>query len=180
MLTLNLCDREGRSSRKFGTLTVHAEETVASRNAVEITFRCAALVNKDLFSKSVCIFRFTVLVAMVSTISFSMFWLNMMNLNFQDPFLRISRTVETGGAVPICKTEVVNNNLNPTWKPVCLTMQQFMSKVILLSTWISLLLLIYFNDKIHLIFVCHKFILDFLFEFGILKTLLANKIIDRE
>ncbi|GMP40514.1 hypothetical protein CsSME_00010936 [Camellia sinensis var. sinensis] len=45
-----------------------------------------------------------------------------------DPFLRISRIVESGGAVPICKTEVVNNNLNPIWKPVCLTMQQFGSK----------------------------------------------------
>ncbi|XP_059302358.1 protein BONZAI 3 [Lycium ferocissimum] len=45
-----------------------------------------------------------------------------------DPFLRISRIVETGGSVPICKTEVVNNNLNPIWKPVCLTMQQFLNK----------------------------------------------------
>ncbi|KAL2236296.1 UNVERIFIED_CONTAM: Protein BONZAI 3 [Sesamum indicum] len=47
----------------------------------------------------------------------------------EDPFLRISRAVETGGSIPICKTEVVNNNLNPTWKPLCLTMQQFVSKV---------------------------------------------------
>ncbi|PHT48727.1 Protein BONZAI 3 [Capsicum baccatum] len=30
-----------------------------------------------------------------------------------DPFLRISRIIETGGSVPICKTEVVDNNLNP-------------------------------------------------------------------
>ncbi|PIN15780.1 Copine [Handroanthus impetiginosus] len=96
-LTLNLHNRDGRGLKNLGTLTVHAEETVASRNAVEITFRCSALVNKDLFSKS-------------------------------DPFLRISRTVETGGSIPICKTEVVNNNLNPIWKPVCLTMQQFVSK----------------------------------------------------
>ncbi|CAN8294909.1 unnamed protein product [Cochlearia groenlandica] len=45
-----------------------------------------------------------------------------------DPFLRISRIVENSGAVPICRTEVVDNNLNPMWRPVCLTMQQFGSK----------------------------------------------------
>ncbi|XP_049401412.1 protein BONZAI 3 isoform X3 [Solanum stenotomum] len=45
-----------------------------------------------------------------------------------DPFLRISRIVETGGSVPICKTEVVDNNLNTIWRPVCLTMQQFVNK----------------------------------------------------
>ncbi|KAK6777810.1 hypothetical protein RDI58_024528 [Solanum bulbocastanum] len=45
-----------------------------------------------------------------------------------DPFLRISRFVETGGSVPICKTEVVDNNLNPIWRPACLTMQQFVNK----------------------------------------------------
>uniref|UniRef100_A0A2N9GI06 C2 domain-containing protein n=1 Tax=Fagus sylvatica TaxID=28930 RepID=A0A2N9GI06_FAGSY len=46
----------------------------------------------------------------------------------EDPFLRISRIVESGGSVPICKTEVVNNNLNPIWKPLCLSVQQFGSK----------------------------------------------------
>ncbi|KAL7205039.1 hypothetical protein ACSBR2_018042 [Camellia fascicularis] len=97
-LTLNLHNKNGqRGLKSLGTLTVHAEETVASRNAVEITFRCSHLDNKDLFSKS-------------------------------DPFLRISRIVESGGSVPICKTEVVNNNLNPIWKPISLTMQQFGSK----------------------------------------------------
>ncbi|CAL5379068.1 unnamed protein product [Camellia sinensis] len=97
-LTLNLHNKNGqRGLKNLGTLTVHAEETVASRNAVEITFRCSHLDNKDLFSRS-------------------------------DPFLRISRIVESGGSVPICKTEVVNNNLNPIWKPVSLTMQQFGSK----------------------------------------------------
>ncbi|KAG6701538.1 hypothetical protein I3842_08G169900 [Carya illinoinensis] len=35
-----------------------------------------------------------------------------------DPFLRISRIVESGGSIPICKTE----------KPICLSMQQFGSK----------------------------------------------------
>ncbi|KAK9292209.1 hypothetical protein L1049_020171 [Liquidambar formosana] len=99
-LTLNLQSKNGhRGLKNLGTLTVHAQETVASRKAVEMTFRCSHLENKDVFTKS-------------------------------DPFLRISRIVERGGSVPICKTEVVNNNLNPTWKPICLTMQQFGSKVL--------------------------------------------------
>ncbi|RVX19050.1 Protein BONZAI 3 [Vitis vinifera] len=77
-LTLDLHNRNGnRGLKNLGKLTVHAEETVASRNAIE------------------------------------------------DPFLRISRIVENGGSIPICKTEVVDNNLNPIWRPLCLTMQQF-------------------------------------------------------
>ncbi|XP_059659620.1 protein BONZAI 3-like isoform X1 [Cornus florida] len=97
-LTLSLHNKTGHSGlTNFGTLTVHAEETVGSKNAVEMAFHCSNLENKDLISKS-------------------------------DPFLRISRIVESGITVPICKTEVVNNNLNPIWKPLCLTMQQFGSK----------------------------------------------------
>lgn len=97
-LTLNLLNKNGiDATKKLGSLTIHAEETSASRKAIEITFHCLHLQNKDVFSKS-------------------------------DPFLRISRIVEAGGSVPICKTEVVNNNLNPTWKPLSLTMQQFGSK----------------------------------------------------
>ncbi|KAK7284308.1 hypothetical protein RJT34_19053 [Clitoria ternatea] len=45
-----------------------------------------------------------------------------------DPFLRISRVVESGGSVPICKTEVIDNNLNPKWNPVYLSFRQFGSK----------------------------------------------------
>ncbi|KAL3537968.1 hypothetical protein ACH5RR_001334 [Cinchona calisaya] len=96
-LTLNLHNQNGIGLKNLGTLTVQAEETVASRNAVEMTFHCYHLENKDLFSKS-------------------------------DPFLRISRIAETGGYIPICKTEVIQNNLNPVWKPLCLTMQQYISK----------------------------------------------------
>ncbi|XP_073155670.1 protein BONZAI 3-like [Henckelia pumila] len=95
-LTLNI-HKAGHGLKILGTLIVHAEETAASRNVVEMTFHGKNLENKDLFSKS-------------------------------DPFLRISRFVEIGGSIPICKTEVVNNNLNPVWKSVSLTMQQFMSK----------------------------------------------------
>ena len=39
--------------KNLGTLTVHAEESVASRSVVEIMFRCSHLDSKDLFSKSV-------------------------------------------------------------------------------------------------------------------------------
>ncbi|KNA15042.1 hypothetical protein SOVF_101810 [Spinacia oleracea] len=93
-LTLKL---NNKNRKNAGMLSVHAEESVASRNAAEIVFRCTHLDNKDFLSKS-------------------------------DPFLRISRKVETGNAVPICKTEVVNNNLNPIWRPVYLNTQHFVSK----------------------------------------------------
>ncbi|KAI9185856.1 hypothetical protein LWI28_011334 [Acer negundo] len=95
--TLNLHDKRNGVSRNLGTLSVHAEETVASRSAVEISFRCSRLANVDLFSKS-------------------------------DPFLRISRIVEIGDSIPICKTEVINDNLNPIWRPITLSMQQYGSK----------------------------------------------------
>ncbi|XP_017976305.1 PREDICTED: protein BONZAI 3 [Theobroma cacao] len=45
-----------------------------------------------------------------------------------DPFLRISRLLESGNSVPICKTEVINNNLYPVWRALYLSMQQFGSK----------------------------------------------------
>lgn len=55
LLTLNLDHREqqGPHPKKFGTLTVHAEECVGSKTMVEMVFRCVDLENKDLFSKSV-------------------------------------------------------------------------------------------------------------------------------
>ncbi|KAM7480215.1 hypothetical protein LguiA_028428 [Lonicera macranthoides] len=45
-----------------------------------------------------------------------------------DPFLVISKTVESGVRIPICKTEVLRNDLSPTWKPVFLNIQQVGSK----------------------------------------------------
>ncbi|KAJ0079725.1 hypothetical protein Patl1_23445 [Pistacia atlantica] len=83
--------------RNLGTLSVHAEETAASKSAVEIAFRCSHLENVDMFSKS-------------------------------DPFLRISRIVESGDPVLICKTDVISDDLNPIWRPVTLSMQQFGNK----------------------------------------------------
>ncbi|PKI78215.1 hypothetical protein CRG98_001386, partial [Punica granatum] len=52
-LTINLQNKHGQvGPRNLGTLTVHAEEPVASKTVVNITFRCTNLDNKDLFSKS--------------------------------------------------------------------------------------------------------------------------------
>ncbi|KAJ9561642.1 hypothetical protein OSB04_006802 [Centaurea solstitialis] len=96
-ITLQLRNRNGQSVGNLGSITVHVEETIASRTAIEMRLRCSNLDNKDRFSRS-------------------------------DPFLRISRIIETGGSVPICKTEVVQNNLNPVWKPLCLSTQQYGSK----------------------------------------------------
>lgn len=58
--TLNLHNNRGPGLKNYGTITVHAEETVASRNAVEVAFRCTHLDNKDFFSKSVCLFNLSV------------------------------------------------------------------------------------------------------------------------
>ncbi|KAJ1262626.1 hypothetical protein BS78_09G123200 [Paspalum vaginatum] len=45
-----------------------------------------------------------------------------------DPFLRVSKLVETADPIPICKTEVITDNLNPVWRPITLTSQQYGSK----------------------------------------------------
>lgn len=54
-LTIKLGNKNGQGvPRNLGTLSVHAEETVACKTAVQIAFRCSHLENVDLFSKSVC------------------------------------------------------------------------------------------------------------------------------
>ncbi|GAV60204.1 C2 domain-containing protein/Copine domain-containing protein [Cephalotus follicularis] len=45
-----------------------------------------------------------------------------------DPFLVISKVVESGTPIPVCKTEVIKNDHKPTWKPVYLNIQQVGSK----------------------------------------------------
>ncbi|KFK27936.1 hypothetical protein AALP_AA8G450300 [Arabis alpina] len=45
-----------------------------------------------------------------------------------DPFLVISKIVEHGTPIPVSKTEVLKNDLNPIWKPVFLSVQQVGSK----------------------------------------------------
>ncbi|KAG5223646.1 COPINE family protein [Salix suchowensis] len=45
-----------------------------------------------------------------------------------DPFLLISKIVEVGVPIPVCKTEVLKNDHHPVWKPVFLSIQQVGSK----------------------------------------------------
>lgn len=55
-LTLRLQNKSGNGGlRNLGAITVHAEETVASKSVVEMVLRCSRLDNKDVFSKSVLI-----------------------------------------------------------------------------------------------------------------------------
>ena len=41
-----------------------------------------------------------------------------------DPFLKISRAQQDGLSTPVYETEHVNNNLNPQWNPIKMSMQQ--------------------------------------------------------
>ncbi|WCJ36353.1 Calcium-dependent phospholipid-binding Copine family protein [Euphorbia peplus] len=45
-----------------------------------------------------------------------------------NPFLVISKTVENGNPIPVCKTEVLKNDHSPIWKQVFLNIQQVGSK----------------------------------------------------
>lgn len=123
--------------KSYGKLTIHAEESINSKITTEMILRCSELENKDLFSKSVW-----------NQIS-SFFLVNLMlystpehavcNHILQDPFLVISKIVESGISIPICKTEVIKDDLDPTWKSVFLNIQQVGSKVqepsLLLDVW---------------------------------------------
>ncbi|KAK9748234.1 hypothetical protein RND81_02G044900 [Saponaria officinalis] len=101
LLTLDLVQHDEVTRtphpKSYGKITVHAEESINSKTAVEMVLRCSDLENKELFSKS-------------------------------DPILMISRIAESGISIPICKTEVIKDDLNPTWKPVFLNTQQVGSK----------------------------------------------------
>lgn len=55
--------------------------------------------------------------------------LSMFQLILQDPFLVISKIVESGIPIPVYKTEVIKHDLKPTWKTVYLNIQQVGSKV---------------------------------------------------
>ncbi|KAJ0765793.1 putative C2 domain, von Willebrand factor, type A, copine, C2 domain superfamily [Helianthus annuus] len=45
-----------------------------------------------------------------------------------DPFLVISKYVMSGATIPICRTEVLKNNLKPEWKPIFINISQVGSK----------------------------------------------------
>ena len=52
-LKLGRIDHSPVDKGTFGEITINAEETFASKTAVEIVFRCSELENKEFFSKSV-------------------------------------------------------------------------------------------------------------------------------
>lgn len=54
---------------------------------------------------------------------------NVLLFVLKDPFLLVSKVVENGDHIPICKTEAIKNDHNPTWKQVFLNVQQVGSKV---------------------------------------------------
>ncbi|KAA3456834.1 protein BONZAI 1-like isoform X1 [Gossypium australe] len=132
-LTLDLIRREesvsATHSQHCGKLTVHAEECFSSKSTADIILRCIDLESKDLFSKSVCgdgfIFSYFLFVLLSGILV--IFWCKF-GLVLQDPFLVISKLVESGISIPVCKTEVLKNDHNPIWKPVFLNIQQVGSK----------------------------------------------------
>ena len=77
-----------RNGRKpAGTVTLKAEEVSTCADIAILHFAGAKLVNKDGF------------------------------FGKSDPFLQVSRIREDGSSVVVWKSEVVENNLNPMWKP---------------------------------------------------------------
>ncbi|KAH1115018.1 hypothetical protein J1N35_008396 [Gossypium stocksii] len=132
-LTLDLILREesvsSTHSQHHGKLTVHAEECFSSKSTADIILRCIDLESKNLFSKSVCgdgfIFSYFLFVLLSGILV--IFWCKF-GLVLQDPFLVISKLAESGISIPVCKTEVLKNDHNPTWKPVFLNIQQVGSK----------------------------------------------------
>ncbi|KVI06114.1 C2 calcium-dependent membrane targeting [Cynara cardunculus var. scolymus] len=91
--------------KKLGQLTVHAEECVVSKTTTELRIRNAS---PKVYGPS------------DQSLSHGFY--------HNDPFLVISKCVESGHAVPICKTEVLKNDLDPTWKPVSISISQVGSK----------------------------------------------------
>ncbi|XVE63774.1 hypothetical protein DITRI_Ditri07aG0046800 [Diplodiscus trichospermus] len=49
-------------------------------------------------------------------------------ITFKDPFLVISKLAGSGISIPVCKTEILKNDLSPTWQPLFLNIRQFGSK----------------------------------------------------
>lgn len=136
-LTLNLAHLEDSAiaSHSRGQLVVHAEECISSRTTTEMILRCSDLEHKDLFSRIVwfkvyfSLFFFLHFFCLLSRYMMRSIFDGLMVLYLQNPFLVISKTVENGNPIPVCKTEVLKNDHSPVWKPVFLNIQQVGSKV---------------------------------------------------
>lgn len=116
---------EATRPNKLGQLTVYAEEELISKSTAELTFRCTDLENKDFFSKSVSTLVSAILLWNYHNNCLILFYF----IFLQDPFLVISKNAASGTAIPICRTEVLKNNLKPEWKPIFINISQVGSKV---------------------------------------------------
>lgn len=100
----------GKSSKHQGSLLVKAEQAQGSSEVVRMNFSASGLANMDgFFSKS-------------------------------DPFLVINRLREDGTTwTQVFRSETIDNNLNPTWRPFELPMQQLCNgdrkRTLLLQVW---------------------------------------------
>ncbi|XP_059645712.1 protein BONZAI 1-like [Cornus florida] len=105
-----------KSIRSLSLPLVHREESIRathSRNYGELTVHAEECVS----SKTT-----TELILRCSELEYKDLF------SRTDPFLVISKIVESGPPIPICKTEVLRSDLNPKWKPVFLNIQQVGSK----------------------------------------------------
>ena len=101
-LTLRLQNKSGNGgSRNLGAITVHAEETVASRSVVEMVLRCSRLDNKDVFSKSVLILHPIYILIIhapnyMSAYLFVLFVKHLKNLSFMFFLGSFSKNIKNG------------------------------------------------------------------------------------
>ncbi|KAK9108616.1 hypothetical protein Syun_024627 [Stephania yunnanensis] len=65
-----------------------------------------------------------------------------------DPFLVISKIVESGNPIPVCKTEVKKNDLNPKWNSIFLSIQQIGSEVLKSQLFVEK-----FSESVHRTFL---------------------------
>ncbi|KAF3969799.1 hypothetical protein ACB098_04G168600 [Castanea mollissima] len=105
-----------KSNRSLTLDLVHREESTRStrpRNIGKLTVRA----EESLSSKTT-----TEMILRCSDLEYKDLF------SKSDPFLIISKEVENGTPIPVCKTEVIKNDLKPMWKRVFLNIQQVGSK----------------------------------------------------
>lgn len=114
--TCSLSEIVSKSNRSLTLDLVHREESIKStrsQNLGELTVHAEELSSSKIAME--IIFR-------CSDLEYKDLF------SRSDPFLVISKIVEGGISIPICKTEVVKNDLKPKWKSVFLNIQQVGSK----------------------------------------------------
>ncbi|XP_010663805.1 protein BONZAI 1 isoform X2 [Vitis vinifera] len=119
--TCSLSEIVSKSNRSLTLDLVHREESIKStrsQNLGELTVHAEELSSSKIAME--IIFR-------CSDLEYKDLF------SRSDPFLVISKIVEGGISIPICKTEVIKNDLKPKWKSVFLNIQQVGSKDNLLT-----------------------------------------------